>query len=318
MTLKEKVGQLFVINGFGDSLRDRDPEMVRLNRRFYGVSNIARLIRKFDPGGIIYFDWSNGLEEPERIARLSNGIQRIARSRLPRQHGAGGGAQRQAGAAGGADHGRRAAGDGGQRRQRARGRPSLEAAIGAGADQVMVTHIVFPKITGKRYPSSLLPYWVNGQPRKRLGFRGVAVTDALDAASLDAFTPTGVALRAQRAGNDLPLEIADPEELEGSDKPPANLLAARRALIRAVKRDPSRMRALKRSPRPGGATSSSSPPSTSGPPARPARSSWSTRCWPPASRSSSPRSARPTTSPTCPPRPPSSPASTTSRSRWKR
>lgn len=86
MTLEEKVGQLFVVNGFGRSLRDRDPEMVRLNRRFYGVDNIAELIEKFDPGGIIYFDWSNGLEKPAQIVGLSNGIQRLTtrqHSRVP-------------------------------------------------------------------------------------------------------------------------------------------------------------------------------------------------------------------------------------------
>ncbi|MEZ5076934.1 MAG: glycoside hydrolase family 3 protein [Solirubrobacterales bacterium] len=351
MTLEEKVGQLFVVNGFGSSVHDRDPEMVRLNRRFYGVSNIAQLIRKFNPGGIIYFDWSNGLEEPEQVARLSNGIQRIARhqhSKLPllistdqeegevTRIGAPAtvfpgnmalGAARSASLTRAAaritgeelramgvnvdnapvvdvnvnplneSDGVRSFGDrvrfvsnfgaaavkGYRKKIRSRGVaatakhfpglgdvstdpddgvvsspqtiaqvrrqnfPSLEAAIGAGADQVMVTHIVFPKITGSKYPSSLLPYWVKDRLRKELGFRGVAITDALDAASLDAFSPAGVALRAQWAGNDLLLEIADPEELEGSDKPPANLLAARRALIRAVKRNPERRRALKAS-----------------------------------------------------------------------
>ena len=73
MTLKEKVGQLFVVNGFGTGLHDRDPEMVRLNRRFYGVSDIAELIRKFDPGGVIYFDWSNGLESPAQVLASRTG-----------------------------------------------------------------------------------------------------------------------------------------------------------------------------------------------------------------------------------------------------
>jgi beta-N-acetylhexosaminidase len=125
--------------------------------------------------------------------------------------------------------------------------PTLAAAIGAGVDQVMVTHIVFPKITGSKYPSSLLPFWVKGLLRKRLGYRGVAITDALDAASVSRFPPAQVALKAQRAGNDLLLELAQPKQLEGSDSPPSNLLAARRALLRTVKRDPARMRALKAS-----------------------------------------------------------------------
>lgn len=125
--------------------------------------------------------------------------------------------------------------------------PTLAAAIGAGADQVMVTHIVFPKITGPKIPSSLSPFFVRDLLRKRLNYRGVAITDTLDAASLDAYTPAEVARKAQRAGNDLLLEVAQPEELEGRDEPPANLLAARRALLRAVKRSPARMRQMKAS-----------------------------------------------------------------------
>jgi beta-N-acetylhexosaminidase len=351
MTLREKVGQLFVINGFGASIHDRRPQMVKLNRQFYGVSDIAELIRKFDPGGVIYFDWSNGLEDPAKIVGLSNGIQRLARrghARVPmlisadqeegevlrigspatvfpgnmalgaardfklafraaritgeelramgvnvdnapvvdvninplnesdgvRSYGDRvdfvakfgrsqvRGYRTKLGSTGVAATAKHFPGLGDVATDpddgvvsspqtlaqvRKQNLPTLAAAIGAGADQVMVTHIVFPKITGRKYPSSLLPFWVKGMLRGQLGYRGVAVTDALDAASLDAFSPAGVALRAQRAGNDLLLELADPKTLEGSDTPPANLLAARRALLRAVKRDPSRMRALKAS-----------------------------------------------------------------------
>lgn len=351
MTLKEKVGQLFVVNGFGKSVHDRDPKMVRLNRRFYGVPDIAALIRKFNPGGVIYFDWSNGLEEPAQIVGLSNGIQRVARrshSKLPmlistdQEQGevlrigppatvfpgnmALGAArdvklaQRAARITGeelramgvnvdnapvvdvnvnplNESDGVRSFGDrvgfvsrygraavrGYQNKMRTSGvaatakhfpglgdvatdpddgvvsspqtlaqvrrqnLPTLAAAIGAGAQQVMVTHIVFPKITGPKWPSSLLPFWVKGVLREQLGFRGPVITDALDAASLDAFPPAQVALKALRAGNDQLLEIADPEELEGGDSPPADLLAAHRAVLRAVKRNPDRMRALKAS-----------------------------------------------------------------------
>ena len=351
MTLEEKVGQLFVINGFGASIHDKDPAMVKLNRRFYGVSNIAQLIRKFDPGGIIYFDWSNGLEKPAKIVGLSNGIQRVARhqhSRVPmllstdQEEGEvlrigppatvfpgnmALGATRDVKLAHHAaritgeelramgvnvdnapvvdvninplneSDGIRSYGDrvgfvskfgtaqvkGYQTQARSTGvgatakhfpglgdvatdpdtgvvsspqtlaqvkkfnLPTLAAAIGAGVNQVMVTHILFPKITGSKYPSSLLPFWVKGLLRNYLGYKGLVTTDALDAASVSRFPPAQVALKAQQAGNDLLLEIAQPKQLEGSDSPPANLLAARRAVLRAVKRDPDRMRALKAS-----------------------------------------------------------------------
>ena len=85
MTLPEEVGQLFEVNGFGSSVRDRNPQMVRLNRRYYGVSNIAELIKRYHVGGVIYFDWTNSFGtgstvNPAQVVRLSNGIQRVALS----------------------------------------------------------------------------------------------------------------------------------------------------------------------------------------------------------------------------------------------
>ena len=351
MTLDEKVGQLFEINGFGAGIRDKSPQMVKLNRQFYGVSNMAQLIRKFKPGGIIYFDWSNKLEDPRKVAALSNGIQRVARrqgagvpmlistdqeegevtrigapaSVFPGNMALGAtrgiGLTRRAARITGEElramginvdnapvvdtnlnplneaDGIRSFGDrpsfvarygvaavrGYQTRASATGVaatakhfpglgdvainpddgavsspqtlaevnkynfPTLSAAIHAGVDQVMVTHILFPKITGSKFPSSLSLFWVDGELRGYLGYRGVIITDALDAAAVSSFPPAQVALRASGRGNDLLLEIAQPEELEGSDKPPANLLAARRAILAAVKRNPERMRELKAS-----------------------------------------------------------------------
>jgi beta-N-acetylhexosaminidase len=348
MTLAEKVGQLFVINGFGTGLHDRDPEMVKLNRQFYGVPDIAALIHKFKPGGIIYFDWSNKLEDPRKIAQLSNGIQHAARqyrARTPMlistdqeegevtRIGAPAtvfpgnmalGATREVGLTHTAARitgeelramginvdnapvvdtdlnplneadGIRSFGDrvgfvakygaaavrGYQVDQGTTGVaatakhfpglgdvainpddgavsspqtlaqvhrenfPTLAAAIAAGVDQVMVTHILFPKISGKKFPSSLSPFWVKGQLRGYLGYHGLVTTDALDAAAVSSFPPAEVALRAMGAGNDQLLEIAQPEALEGSDKPPADLLAGRRAVLAAVKRDPAKMREL--------------------------------------------------------------------------
>jgi beta-N-acetylhexosaminidase len=351
MTLEEKVGQLFVINGFGTGLHDKNPEMVKLNREFYGVSDIAQLIRKFKPGGIIYFDWSNKLEDPGKIAALSNGIQRVAAAQgagvpmlisadqeegevtrigapatvFPGNMALGAtrslALTKQAARITGEElramginvdnapvvdsnvnplneaDGIRSFGDrpgfvaeygtaaveGYQANQGTTGVaatakhfpglgdvainpddgavsspqtlaevhrenfPTLAAAIGAGVDQVMVTHILFPKISGAKYPSSLLPFWVKGQLRGYLGYRGVVTTDALDAAAVSSFPPAQVALKAMSAGNDQLLEIAQPEELEGADKPPADLLAARRAVLAAVKRDPARRQEMKAS-----------------------------------------------------------------------
>ena len=79
MTLREKVGQLFVINGYGQSVTDTNPQMVAFNRQYYGVSNIKQLIAKYHPGGIIYFNWTNNLQNPQQIVALSNGIQRLSK-----------------------------------------------------------------------------------------------------------------------------------------------------------------------------------------------------------------------------------------------
>ncbi len=84
MTLEEKVGQLFMTYVYGQSVEDNSPAMVAANRAVHGVDNFAQLIEKYHLGGVIYFAWSNNLQAPEQIARLSNGIQHSAMSlRMP-------------------------------------------------------------------------------------------------------------------------------------------------------------------------------------------------------------------------------------------
>jgi beta-N-acetylhexosaminidase len=340
MTTQEKVGQLFEINGYGESVRDPNPAMVALNREYYGVDNIAQLIAKYHPGGIIYFDWANKLQDPSQILGLSNGIQKVALSQpapipmvistdqemgevlrisspatvfpgnMPVGATRSASLARQAGAITGVElramginvdnapvvdnniqplnqaDGIRAYGDqvplvsglgvaqvrGYQTDQGSTGVgatlkhwpgfgdseinsdngvatspetlgqvmrfnvPSFRAAISAGADRVMVTHILFPKITGTKIPTSLSPFWVNGLLRGNLHLRGAlhyngpVVTDALDAAALNGFTPAQVALDALQAGDDELLEVAQ----EPTDHPPADLVSAYSAVLTAV------------------------------------------------------------------------------------
>jgi beta-N-acetylhexosaminidase len=335
MTLPERVGQLFEVNGYGTSAHDTTPAMVALNEKYYGVSTIAQLIRRYHPGGIIYFDWANGLSSPGQVRGLSNGIQRAATSegaRLPMVISAdqeGGevvrfgppatvfpgnmplGATMSATDALGAGHvtgvelramgvnvdnapvvdvnvdplnqadGIRAYGDqpglvsqlgaaqltGMQTRQSTSGvgatakhwpgfgaapvnsdtgvavseqtlaqvqstnLPSFEAAIRAGVDRIMVTHILFPKITGSTIPTSLSPFWIDGLLRGSLHYQGPVVTDALDAAALNGFTPADVAVRAIAAGDDELLEVAQTP----SDAAPADLVSAYPAVMNAVR-----------------------------------------------------------------------------------
>ncbi len=335
MTLAEKVGQLFEVNGYGTSVRDTDPAMVALNQKYYGVDNIAQLIARYHPGGIIYFNWSNTLTDPSQVVNLSNGIQHVALNRrtsvpmvisvdqeggevlrigspatvfpgnMPLGATRNLGLAYRAGRVSGEElralginvdnapvvdvnidplnqaDGIRAYGDraglvsrmgaaqvqGYQTDQRRTGvgatlkhwpgfgdapvnsdtgvaispqtlaevkrdnLPSFEAAIKAGADRIMVTHILFPKITGDKIPTSLSPFWVNGLLRGYLHYKGPVVTDALDAAALNGFTPAEAAVRAIKAGDDELIEVAQTP----SDKAPADLVSAYPAVLKAVK-----------------------------------------------------------------------------------
>jgi beta-N-acetylhexosaminidase len=78
-----------------------------------------------------------------------------------------------------------------------------QAAIAAGVKLVMLSWAVYPALA-KNTPAGLSSAIVNGELRGRLGFRGVTITDALEAGALQAFGTTGHrATLAVRAGMDL-------------------------------------------------------------------------------------------------------------------
>ncbi|WP_328476007.1 glycoside hydrolase family 3 protein [Actinoplanes sp. NBC_00393] len=74
MTLPEKVGQLFTTYAYGNDANTASPE----NRRLYGVDTPAEVVAKYHLGGVIYFAWTNSLQNPRQIATLSNGLQAAA------------------------------------------------------------------------------------------------------------------------------------------------------------------------------------------------------------------------------------------------
>ena len=74
MTLEDKVGQLFIGFPYGAAADSADGR----NARLYGVDTAAELVARYHLGGVIYFDWSNGLRSPAQVARLSNGLQNAA------------------------------------------------------------------------------------------------------------------------------------------------------------------------------------------------------------------------------------------------
>ncbi|HET6534462.1 MAG TPA: glycoside hydrolase family 3 protein [Actinoplanes sp.] len=89
MTLREKVGQLFVVEVYGQDAGAVSPAMAARNQALYGVDTPAQVIDKYQPGGVIYFDARRGpdnVQNPRQIATLSNGLQAAAlrqRLRIP-------------------------------------------------------------------------------------------------------------------------------------------------------------------------------------------------------------------------------------------
>ena len=80
-----------------------------------------------------------------------------------------------------------------------------QAAVAAKVKLAMVSWAVYPALDGKR-PAGLSPLIVRSELRKRLGFAGVTITDALEAGALKNFgTTANRAKLAARAGMDLVL-----------------------------------------------------------------------------------------------------------------
>ncbi|HEX3514793.1 MAG TPA: glycoside hydrolase family 3 N-terminal domain-containing protein [Trebonia sp.] len=81
-------------------------------------------------------------------------------------------------------------------------RPFLSA-IAAGVRMVMTSWAVYPALDQK-LPSGLSPTIVEGELRRRLRFRGVTITDALEAGAIASFgTPAQCGVLAAQAGMDV-------------------------------------------------------------------------------------------------------------------
>lgn len=74
MTLEEKVGQLFIQNVYGKDATTPDQRNVPL----YGVASPAEVVQKYHLGGVIYFAWTDSVQNPDQIVGLSNGLQKAA------------------------------------------------------------------------------------------------------------------------------------------------------------------------------------------------------------------------------------------------
>lgn len=74
MSLEQKIGQLFVAVGYGATADAPHPS----NTSTTGVDTIAEIVRTHHVGGLIYFVWSDNLQDIEQIATLSNDVQDAA------------------------------------------------------------------------------------------------------------------------------------------------------------------------------------------------------------------------------------------------
>ncbi|GGC53766.1 beta-N-acetylhexosaminidase [Hoyosella rhizosphaerae] len=78
-----------------------------------------------------------------------------------------------------------------------------QAAIAAGVHMVMPSWAVYPALDGSR-PAGMSAAVLQGRLRQRLGFRGLIVSDAIEAGALATYGSTGNRVRAAvAAGNDL-------------------------------------------------------------------------------------------------------------------
>src|SRR5690349_7009710 len=62
MTLEEKVGQLFIQNVYGKDATTPDARNIPL----YGVASPAEVVQKYHLGGVIYFAWTDSVQNPEQ------------------------------------------------------------------------------------------------------------------------------------------------------------------------------------------------------------------------------------------------------------
>ncbi|OZJ01689.1 hypothetical protein BZG36_05352 [Bifiguratus adelaidae] len=75
--------------------------------------------------------------------------------------------------------------------------------IAAGVKMVMPSWALYPALDPKM-PSGLSPLWIQGELRGRLGYKGVTISDAIEAGALEAFGDDGNrAVLASQAGMDI-------------------------------------------------------------------------------------------------------------------
>lgn len=89
---------------------------------------------------------------------------------------------------------------------------SFTAAINAGTDMIMVSHLSVPAIVGDNTPSSLSEVMISDILRGELGYQGIVITDALDMGAItEYYTSVDAGVKALEAGADM---LLMPENFE--------------------------------------------------------------------------------------------------------
>ena len=79
---------------------------------------------------------------------------------------------------------------------------------------VMVSHAAYPLTKDKKRPASVSSFWVGDVLRKRIGYRGIVLSDDLEMGGVANFMPMGdAAVEAVRVGSDLLLICHHPEPI---------------------------------------------------------------------------------------------------------
>lgn len=82
--------------------------------------------------------------------------------------------------------------------------PPFASALRAGVGGIMTAHVVYADSVDPHWPASLSSYWICDVLRRRMGFDGLAFTDALEMTAIrDAWSPTEAGRMALLAGSDI-------------------------------------------------------------------------------------------------------------------
>ena len=78
---------------------------------------------------------------------------------------------------------------------------------------IMMNHAAYPQTQSKNHPASASAFWITSVLRKKIGYRGIILSDDLEMGGILKFMPVDeAAVEAVRAGSDL-LEICHSAEL---------------------------------------------------------------------------------------------------------